>query len=77
MVVDLTSLYQDAKEFSHSKKVLILQTFLHHFTKRNEIVLDIFGGIGSTLIAAESLERMCYLVEIEPRWCDIILRRWE
>ena len=40
-------------------------------------VLDVFGGSGSTLIAAENTGRRAYLMEIEPRWCKVICQRWE
>lgn len=43
----------------------------------DEIVLDLFGGSGSTLIAAIQLQRRCYMMELDPRYCDVIVRRWE
>lgn len=42
-----------------------------------EIVLDLFGGSGSTLIACEQLNRVCYMCEIDPKYCDVILKRYE
>ena len=42
-----------------------------------EIVLDLFGGNGSTLIAREKLNRKCYMMELEPKYCDVIIRRWQ
>ena len=44
---------------------------------RGEIVLDAFGGSGSTLIAAEKTKRRARLVELDPIYCDRILARWE
>ena len=41
------------------------------------IVLDLFGGSGSTLIACEQLGRKCYICELDPKYCDVILQRWE
>ncbi len=41
------------------------------------IVLDLFGGSGSTLIAAEQLKRRAYVVELDPTFCDLIVRRYE
>lgn len=41
------------------------------------IVLDLFGGSGSTLIAAETTSRVCYTVELSPAFCDVILKRWQ
>ncbi len=46
-------------------------------TKPNDIVLDVFGGSGSTLIAAEQTGRRCYMSELEPKYCDVIIQRWE
>lgn len=42
-----------------------------------QTVVDFFGGSGSTLFAAHKLERTCYLLELDPRWCDVIRKRWE
>jgi 16S rRNA G966 N2-methylase RsmD len=47
------------------------------FTEPGEVVLDVFGGAGTTLIACEQTKRRCRMVEIDPRSCDIVLRRWE
>ena len=42
-----------------------------------ETVLDLFGGSGSTLIACEQLDRTCYMMELDPKYCDVIVDRWE
>ena len=42
-----------------------------------ETVLDLFGGSGSTLIACEQLNRTCYMMELDPKYCDVIIKRWE
>ncbi len=44
---------------------------------QNEAILDPFLGSGTTIIAAEKLNRRCYAMEIEPRYCDVAIRRWE
>jgi len=41
------------------------------------IVLDPFGGTGTTMIAAEQLNRKCYMMELDPHYCDVIIERWE
>jgi DNA modification methylase len=46
-------------------------------SNKNSIVLDLFGGSGTTLIVCEQLERCCYMCEIEPHYCDVIIDRWE
>lgn len=45
--------------------------------ERFETVLDLFGGSGSTLIACEQLNRTCYMMELDPKYCDVIVKRWE
>lgn len=42
-----------------------------------QLVVDLFGGSGSTLFASHKLERTCHLMELDPRWCDVIRNRWE
>lgn len=42
-----------------------------------KVVLDLFGGSGSTLIACEQLGRTCYMMELDPKYCDVIVKRWE
>jgi len=42
-----------------------------------EIALDPFVGSGTTIIAAEQLGRRCYAMELEPKYCDVAVRRWE
>jgi DNA modification methylase len=41
------------------------------------LVVDLFGGSGSTLIACEQLNRTCYMMELDPVYCDVIIKRWE
>jgi DNA modification methylase len=43
----------------------------------NEVVLDLFGGSGSTLMACENLNRKSFLMELDPKYCDVIVKRWE
>lgn len=42
-----------------------------------QVVLDMFGGSGSTLLAAEKTDRVCYMGELDPRYCDVIIKRWQ
>ena len=44
---------------------------------RGEIVLDVFGGSGSTMLAAHKTGRRAYLMELDPIYCDRIIHRWE
>lgn len=47
------------------------------FTKRKSVVSDAFGGTGTTLIAAEKTSRIARLMELDPKYCDVIVRRWQ
>ena len=49
---------------------------ISRFVKDNNII-DLFGGSGSTLIACEQLDRSCYMMELDPKYCDVIIKRWE
>jgi DNA modification methylase len=70
---------EDVKKRLHptQKPVALCEWFIKKFSKRNDIVLDLFGGSGSTLIACEKLNRRCYMMEIEPIYCQVIIDRWE
>lgn len=46
-------------------------------SREEEIVLDVFGGSGSTLISCEQLNRRCYMMEFDPKYVDVIINRWE
>jgi site-specific DNA-methyltransferase (adenine-specific) len=46
-------------------------------TKGGDIVLDLFGGSGTTLMACEQNKRIAYLMELDPKYCDVIVERWE
>ena len=50
---------------------------LEYSSRRGEHVLDLFGGSGSTLVAAELTGRKAFLMELDPLYCDVIVRRWE
>jgi site-specific DNA-methyltransferase (adenine-specific) len=50
---------------------------LRNSSRKGDIVLDLFGGSGSTLIACEQLNRICYMMELDPKYCDVIIRRFE
>lgn len=56
---------------------MILERGIVTSTKAGEIVLDLFGGSGSTLIACEQLDRTCYMMELDEKYCDVIIKRWE
>lgn len=59
------------------KPVRLMKKQVKNSTRQGEIVLDLFGGSGSTLLACEELDRVCYTNEIDPKYCDVIIKRWE
>jgi len=60
-----------------TKPVELVERAVQNSSKTRDTVLDPFGGSGTTLIACERTGRQARLIELEPRYCDIILRRWE
>jgi DNA modification methylase len=59
------------------KPVRMCAKLIRNSTRPGEIVLDLFGGSGSTLMACEQLDRKCYTMEIDPHYVDVIIKRWE
>jgi site-specific DNA-methyltransferase (adenine-specific) len=59
------------------KPVDLFQYQMANSTKPGDIVLDSFGGSGTTMIAAERINRHARLMELDPRYCDVIVKRWE
>ena len=59
------------------KPVALVERFLKHSSLKNDIVLDSFGGSGSTLISCERTRRRCRTMELDPRFADVIVRRWQ
>ncbi len=59
------------------KPINLLVYLIKNSSKEEDLILDLFGGSGSTLIAAEQTKRKCYTMELDPRYCDVIVKRWE
>ena len=59
------------------KPVRLIALQIRNSTRPGEVVLDLFGGSGTTLIAAEQLGRKARIMELDPRYCDVIIERWE
>ena len=76
---DVTSGKEKESAGGHAtpKPIAICTRAIETSSRENENVLDVFGGSGSTLIACEQLNRNCYMMELEPKWVDVIIQRWE
>ena len=59
------------------KPVALVEYCLGNSSRPGDVVLDLFGGSGSTLIACEKTGRKCFMMELDPRYCDVIVTRWE
>ena len=59
------------------KPVALVERAIRNSSKTRDIVLDPFGGSGSTLIACEKTGRHARLVELDPKYCDVIIERWQ
>lgn len=59
------------------KPIALCSRAIKSSSREGESVLDVFGGSGSTLIACEQLNRRCYMAELDPHYCDVIIQRWE
>ena len=59
------------------KPIRLCGRLIANSSRKGECVLDTFGGSGSTLIAAEQLGRRCYMMELDPKYVDVIVDRWE
>ena len=59
------------------KPVELVERALRNSSKTRDTILDVFGGSGTTLIACEKSGRQARLIELEPKYCDVIIRRWQ
>ena len=75
---DLWKISKDTK-YKHptQKPVELSSRAIKNSSKIKNIILDIFGGSGSTLIACEKLNRKARIMELDPKYCDVIVKRWE
>lgn len=72
--------YQSADKDMGSKMgkpVKVIADLISHYSKKEDTILDLFGGGGSTMIACEQLNEVCYMNELDPTQCDKIINRWQ
>jgi DNA modification methylase len=65
------------KEHPATFPVQLPAEYIKAMTNEGDSVIEPFGGSGSTLIACEQLNRKCYMCELDPHYCDVIINRWE
>lgn len=65
------------KEHPTMKPIKLMARLIRNSSNVGDIILDLFGGSGSTLIACEQIGRKCYMNELDPHYCDVIIQRWE
>lgn len=75
---DLWEIPRPKKSPDHptTKPVALAGKAIGNSTHAGDIVLDLFGGSGTTLIAAEQSDRICHTMELDPKYCDLIVRRF-
>lgn len=59
------------------KPIKLIANAIQNSSEQGDIVLDVFGGSGSTMIACEQTGRRCLMMELDPHYCDVIIERWE
>jgi DNA modification methylase len=59
------------------KPIALVERAIRNSSKSRDTILDPFGGSGTTLMAAEATGRHAALVELDPRYCDVIVKRWQ
>lgn len=65
------------EEHPTMKPIDLIAYLINNSSKKDEIVLDLFGGSGTTMIACEQTNRKAFIMELDPRYCDVIVDRWE
>lgn len=65
-----------SEEHPTMKPVELVARAISNSSKRNNIIIDLFGGSGTTLIASEQTGRKCRMMELDPKYCDVIVKRY-
>ena len=59
------------------KPIKLIERLVKNSSKPGDVVLDLFGGSGTTLVTCEQINRKCYMMELDEKYCDVIINRWE
>lgn len=70
---------EDTRKRVHptQKPLALVDWFTSKFSDEGDLIVDLYGGSGSTLISCEQTDRRCYMMEIDPMYCQVIINRWE
>ena len=68
---------KEKKQHITMKPLSVIAWAIERAKEKAMLIVDLFGGSGSTLIACEQLDRTCYMMELDPKYCDVIIKRWE
>jgi DNA modification methylase len=66
-----------SEEHPTMKPIPLVSRAIINSSKKNNLVIDLFGGSGTTLLACEMTDRINYSMELDPKYCDVIIKRWE
>lgn len=76
-----TTIYEDKPSANEAhptmKPIGLFKKLIRNSSREGELVLDLFGGSGTSILAAEQMGRTCYTMEYDPHYCDVIIKRWE
>ena len=77
----VTAIYEDKPQINDlhptMKPIKLIAKLIKNSSKQGETIIDFFGGSGSTLIACEQTNRKCRMMELDEKYCDVIIKRWE
>lgn len=68
---------KEKKQHVTMKPLAVIAWAIELAKKKANVIVDLFGGSGTTLMACEQLNRTCYTMELDPKYCDVIIKRWE
>ena len=68
---------KEKKQHITMKPLSVIAWAIERAKEKAMLIVDLFGGSGSTLIACEQLDRTCYMMELDPKYCYVIIKRWE
>lgn len=69
------NLKDEKTEHKHQKSIEFISNFINHYSLQKGLILDIFAGSGSTMVASHQLNRKCYAMELDPKYCQVIIDR--